>query len=273
MKIHHYTTIETLALILKNKAIRFNRLDGVDDLEESEYGISAANVKMGKYHFVSCWTKDAIENIALWGLYTKYKGVRISLDENMFVTYPINNTFNSYFPEFNKIGDNYLISVPNNDVKLIDVEYVDDLKSKINQLGIYAEDKKSGKYSLKFSNDFGTFKSKQWKFQKQSRFKISVCPIQQPDLTQLKGPNSEFYRMEAIMNSIAPSLKDSQPVSVQYFDIDLNEIAFQNIEILLAPQTMVSEKIIVESLIKSFCPTAVLSESVFKGKIRFKGTF
>lgn len=273
MKIHHYTTIETLALILQNKTIRFNRLDGVDDLEESEYGISDVNLKMGMYYFVSCWTKDTIENIALWGLYTKYKGVRISLDENMFVTYPVNDTFNSYFPEFHKIGDNYLIIAPSNEVKLIDVEYVDDLKSKIKQLGIYTEDKENGKYSLKLSNDFGTFKSKQWEFQKESRFKISVFPIQQPDLTQLKDPNNELYRLEVITKSIAPSLKDSQPVSAQYFDIELSDFAFRDMEILLAPQTTVSEKIIVESLIKSFCPTAVLSESVFKGKIRYKGTF
>ena len=32
-KIYHYTTIETLALILKHHTIRFNRLDQVDDME------------------------------------------------------------------------------------------------------------------------------------------------------------------------------------------------------------------------------------------------
>ena len=34
--IYHYTNIETLALILKNKTIRFNRLDRVDDISEGE---------------------------------------------------------------------------------------------------------------------------------------------------------------------------------------------------------------------------------------------
>ena len=32
--IYHYTTIESLALILKNKTLLFNRLDCVDDLDE-----------------------------------------------------------------------------------------------------------------------------------------------------------------------------------------------------------------------------------------------
>nr|DAM00903.1 MAG TPA: ADP-ribosyltransferase [Caudoviricetes sp.] len=35
MRIYHYTSIETLALILDSQKIRFNRLDRVDDLEES----------------------------------------------------------------------------------------------------------------------------------------------------------------------------------------------------------------------------------------------
>ncbi len=36
MKIYHYTTIETLALILESKCIKFSRLDMLDDKTESE---------------------------------------------------------------------------------------------------------------------------------------------------------------------------------------------------------------------------------------------
>ena len=66
MKIYHYTTIETLALILKNKTIRFNRLDKVDDMEEAMYGSGGLNIFLGQYCFVSCWTKDDKENLSLW---------------------------------------------------------------------------------------------------------------------------------------------------------------------------------------------------------------
>ena len=34
MLIHHYTNIESLAMILSTRKIRFNRLDRMDDLEE-----------------------------------------------------------------------------------------------------------------------------------------------------------------------------------------------------------------------------------------------
>ena len=96
MKIYHYTTIETLALIIKSRAIRFNRLDCVDDLEESLYGSGNMNIKLSQYEFVSCWTKDKEENLALWKMYTNNKGVRICMDDDFLITVHIG--FNSRVP-------------------------------------------------------------------------------------------------------------------------------------------------------------------------------
>lgn len=80
--LYHYTTIETLALILKYKSIRFNSLANVDDLEEQE---SADLSNFGKFCFASCWTADAKENIALWNMYSKNgTGIRIKLPSNLF---------------------------------------------------------------------------------------------------------------------------------------------------------------------------------------------
>lgn len=114
MNLFHYTSIETLALILKNKTIRFNRLDCVDDLEESMYGSGPNDIKLGQYQFVSCWTKDSEENLALWKMYTNNKGVRICLDSDMFKTYQIlESTAISYLevmmgPETNE-ADRYIV--------------------------------------------------------------------------------------------------------------------------------------------------------------------
>ena len=90
MRIYHYTNIETLALILKNKTIRFNRLDQVDDLEEGQSECSG--IKIGQYLFVSCWTEDSEESIPLWRMYTdKGVGVRIGIEKDMFKTYTYND--------------------------------------------------------------------------------------------------------------------------------------------------------------------------------------
>ena len=66
MKLYHYTNLKTLALILKHRTLRFNRLDKVDDLEEN---VKSNGLNLGQYIFVSCWTEDAEESIPLWRMY------------------------------------------------------------------------------------------------------------------------------------------------------------------------------------------------------------
>lgn len=46
-KIYHYTSTETLALILKSKKIRFNRLDQVDDMEGSSFHSGSLGTNLG----------------------------------------------------------------------------------------------------------------------------------------------------------------------------------------------------------------------------------
>ena len=87
MKLYHYTTIKNLALILDSKKILFNRLDNVDDAEESLYSSGPMSQNISKYIYVSCWTKEERENLALWKMYAGYDGIRIGLDENMFVSF------------------------------------------------------------------------------------------------------------------------------------------------------------------------------------------
>lgn len=65
MKLYHYTSIETLALILKHKTIRFSRLDRVDDPDE--YSFKEDGITPAHYCYVSCWTK-MIMRICLSGI-------------------------------------------------------------------------------------------------------------------------------------------------------------------------------------------------------------
>lgn len=61
MRIYHYTNIETLALVLKNKTIRFNRLDRVDDLEEGQ--TESSGIKTGPLWFILWFIMRAIEKV------------------------------------------------------------------------------------------------------------------------------------------------------------------------------------------------------------------
>ena len=80
--LYHYTSIDTLLLILKNKTLAFNSLQNVDDLEEAN---SEDIEQIGKICYVSCWTNDASESIPMWNMYTpNMQGVRIKLKEYPF---------------------------------------------------------------------------------------------------------------------------------------------------------------------------------------------
>ena len=100
MKIHHhYTSIETLELILKNRTIRFNRTDRVDDPDENDIIINDINI--AKYLFVSCWTMEDCESIPQWSMYgNNSKGVRITLNSE--------HLFNDFFSSMKvKLDDNF----------------------------------------------------------------------------------------------------------------------------------------------------------------------
>lgn len=81
--LYHYTSIESLALILKNKTIRLNSLDKMDDLQEN----MACDIEnLGRIIFVSSWTEQEKESIPMWKIYSNIEsGVRISLPANPFV--------------------------------------------------------------------------------------------------------------------------------------------------------------------------------------------
>ena len=58
----HYTSVDILALILKNRTIRFNSLDRMDDLQEQE----TADIKnVGQFCYISFWTDDEEESIPM----------------------------------------------------------------------------------------------------------------------------------------------------------------------------------------------------------------
>ena len=93
--LYQYTSLNALAMILKNQEIRFSNLCLMDDPLEQFVRIYDYDTKdrhltyirknYGKYCFVSCWTDDEKESIAMWDMYGDRKqGVRISMPQDMF---------------------------------------------------------------------------------------------------------------------------------------------------------------------------------------------
>ena len=195
MKIYHYTTIDVLALILKNRTIRFNRLDnGLDDLQE---GSSSCGVKVGNYGFVSCWTENQEESIPLWKMYTDNGlGVRIALEKDMFKDYnypdvvkigdimfnaketgwqqtktPIEDMFNQKYMVFTLLS-----SECDNCSFYRKIDYVDDVEEKMKKcVTIENVTHNLNRIYVKFAN-IGRYKHKRWAFEEETRFFLFIIP-------------------------------------------------------------------------------------------------
>lgn len=260
--LYHYTSIETLALILKYRKIRFNRLDNVDDLEEAE---TSDLGNLGRYCFVSCWTEDEQESIPFWGMYTRdMKGVRIKMPFDMFKTYEVKNTdeqinFNtekfSKFKQDEIFKQDTFISPPWNNI-LSKVEYTDDetfIYPKVVSINPQSE--------LSIGLNFGIlgrYKRLHWAFQNEWRFRFNVLPVNIEDLKN--NDNGKF--MNHLMNN--------KNLGMDCYFLDIEESKLKEMEITMGPNTTDAEKIIVESLIKEFNPTAKVYDSSLKNKVKPK---
>lgn len=273
--IHHYTSINTLSLILKHQSIRFNRLDRVDDVSEAKaYG----KYHLGRFLFVSCWTDSEIESIPLWHMYTdKMRGVRISLDSDWMYYRPLrpdpkyNLTQEGilYAPvPFEKFfNDNYLV-LPNifqRDKVLRKVKYVDDPSDYLKDVvDLTVQPDGKAEMKIKEVNDFATYKQKIWAFQEEVRFVLFILPaIPIPS----DGFRNEQY-LGALPDHILNSIVNSQGPNLEYFDVDINPDVLNNIKVTLGPLCDEGDEILVDSLLKKHTSNGILQKSRLTGNIR-----
>lgn len=272
MNLYHYTSIENLALILKNKTIRFSRLDCVDDVEEST--VYEDMVPMGKYTFVSCWTDNEEESIPLWNLYTPgMKGVRIKMkSSDIFFKYKhkpgvyntsagsltiSNKELETFFTLEEQFNDTYTILFQGIDSKefIRRVEYSKDYKSRLRSAINYTYD--TGKPFLNIlTHDVGKFKNEHWAFQEEIRFSLTIVP------TWRNAENNNLNIIEAIQLGIE--------LPFNYYDLKMDDTGFSNMEITLGPHCSYSDEIIIESLLKNLNPTAKINKSKLHGRLRSK---
>lgn len=120
----------------------------MDDVEESCYSSGSFNTQLGHYVFVSCWTRNSEENLALWNMYTNYKGVRIGIDEDLFITTE-QGLRKDFFTLPKDIKDCESI-IGQNKIELYPIQYVknpeDEIKSAISSINI--NDNESGIHIL-----------------------------------------------------------------------------------------------------------------------------
>lgn len=225
----HYTSINNLALILKSKSIRFNRLDKVNDKRE---GVSSDFGYFGQYIFITCWTETSEENLAFWNIYTpKMRGVRIELPMPFF--------------ELNKIYDKY-------DAIIEEKEIVNEEK------GIFIAPHFTPIYKLNYTENkdlltptilvekgidlktIGYHKKKIWKFENEWRYRLNIFPLD-------NNPTEEYFPeryMRLVYQKIPPPISD-------YF-IKIKEDSFKQMKVRLSPKAMPGDFEIIDALLRVY---------------------
>lgn len=250
--LYHYTTLDKLALILRNRTIRLNPLDKMDDLQEN----MTSDVKnFGRIFFASSWTDEATESIPMWKMYASMEsGVRIGLPKNPFKRYPEQATVK----ETGELID-YDVLIPISELRqkgiyttehkklniLVKMNYTYDLN--LLEPKILGEDEKSLVIS-----PFGKYKSKYWEFQKEWRYLLWFI---KPNAWN-NGNN--FYEEVLAGNVTLP---------INYFDLKIDDGCFNKMEVLISPKMSDGNRILLDTLINRYNPTALLKESVLRGKM------
>ena len=263
--LYHYTSIESLALILKNRTIRFTALNRVDDETE---GLTEDAQHIGQWVLVSCWTDNAQENIPLWHMYSKnMNGVRIKLkrfpfDDELFadnIDYQVINPPILY--DTGKQAGFYGIYPKN---KLYKIEYVNKAKSikLVNQEHIVQQKPMFLNY-----DDIGKFKLRYWSFQEEWRYKIGILPHKNDFNNIVMDHNTQIDELtEKILN-----LFNRTKGLPKYIDMPLNELAINDMEIMLGPMCNEAEQTIVQTLLEANKVNANVTHSEIK--IRAKKSF
>ena len=269
--LYHYTSVDSLALILKNKTIRLNPLDKMDDLQEQK---TADVENLGKFVFVSSWTDDPTESIPMWKLYTNSTaGVRIKLRENPFAWHGTlakdvaaktgmqltpDSDPEGKLPTFLDLSEmmakGYMSAQAYNGKILEKVQYTDDL-SKLEPAVVKIDD---GKVHLNIGS-LGRYKNKHWEFQNEWRYIMTFMSMNFKVGVEMM---SQMFSM-----SVTKMTQGKEPPPFRYYDLDIDPKCFEEMEITCSPQMTYGNRVILETLVEKYNPSAKIVESELLGKI------
>lgn len=277
-RIFHYTSVDSLAMILSSRRLRFSRLDGVDDVHEAQ---TLAEIDFGKYFFVSCWTTEEEESIPQWSMYShEMRGVRIELPSYPFLDRPLrpNNGWSgvewsgkllSPIPFEEIWTDTYFVAPMFLDRKHFagPVDYVPSVK-KIYEQAIRRETGEASE-SLRIEGLplLPRKKMSQWFFQKEYRFSLFALPSRPvPE----GGPGTKEFS-DTIGQYMSESFLRNVDPGIFYIDVSLSPTALDNAVIRVGPLAPAGTRVCVEALLTKFAPRARLEASSLSGAVRSRG--
>lgn len=275
--LYHYTSIDSLALILKNQTLRLSPLEKMDDLQESK---TSDIHNIGRFTFVSSWTEESRELIPMWKMYTNLDcGVRIRLPKNPFLRQSSDSS--RYFQACKKVGMDPSPIVENGGLLdtlfdmgayvehrllcpqwrdqniLFKVHYTDDIDL-LEPVIIVDQEHDNTDMKLRMGT-IGHYKNTFWSFQKEWRYIVAVYNL--PLNSELKLTDDSFQEM------IERIKQGTEPKAVPYVDIPLSPQSMTEMEITPSPHMTPGYRAILNDLVERYNPKARIRESELLGLI------
>lgn len=256
----HYTSIETLALIIKYKKFRFTRLSLLNDPLE---GKSSDLAKTEELVYCSSWSANPVDTIPMWKMYTDLKGVRLQVNaDNIFASNGPSTimNFGSQDSPVTILRDP--ISVNNVNGQKIplpiarvfgpeEVKYLDDAEARKVKTTQSITDCTSGKPVVRNMiklDGVGLNKDVCWEYEKEWRFRLTAIEATVPCNMDLKQ----------MVNYL--TLEDD------YIDVPVSDSFFENVEILMGPMCNEGQRVLLESLLNSYG----IKSNISRSKIQIK---
>ncbi|MBU2877595.1 hypothetical protein [Aliiglaciecola lipolytica] len=267
MLVHHYTTIDTLELILTNRTLRFNRLDNVDDRQESEL---ISKEHWSKFIFVSSWSANEYESHAMWG-YSGLNGVKIGLPKFPFKKYKLTTQESlNFFVEsevycplpFEQIyNEKWMFLCPPFQQEVFGnaVEY---FPNPVSQIKPFTKDE-NGDYNFYLGKELSRIKDIVWDYQKEFRYVLVIVPSSPNEFNSWKdtGQIDHFLR-GGLRNFVYGA-----DMPLQYFDLELGD-DLDSIEVTLGPDCNDSETKRVKELLHKYTSNGIVLPSRLEGKLQ-----
>ena len=282
--LYHFTSLETLSLILSTGTIRFRRLDFVDDPVEA---MTADLGRQGKYILVSCWTNRADEDLLQWSMYGNlFRGVRIRIpaDSPFDRPYRINEgdvpfarssegSFHSSIQAKHLLNDRY--TIPPGDIfnqSCSEVKYTND-QSKLlprvlitgsgtfgpDDFGFWQEDGPTVLLS-----EIGKYKNRIWSTQSEWRFMVPVFPMNEEIFSLMSNKATVVEGSQLIFDA----MRREQDPTIENIDVPFKKCVLDEMEITLGPRATTGDRVTAEAIRDKFAPKAVVRSSELVGRIR-----
>ncbi|SCC46541.1 hypothetical protein [Bacillus wiedmannii] len=256
--LYHYTNLETLKLILENKTFRLSSLSRMDDLEEGE---TEDFQKLGRFTYISSWTDNPYESLALWSYSKGNDGVRVKMRKDIFKTEYINE---------NSIIDGIGISIEENfNIGLLDLmknknvsfvppraELIRVTYTNLERLLRPTVFKKCqcGQGIVQTEN-LGIFKRAGWQEQREWRYRLSSLPF---NMIELAHEHNNFdFHLEKLRHR----------EDLGFIDLPLKDDVFDDMEVLCSPLMGEESKLEVKRVLEYYASNASIKCSELRMRV------